>query len=78
MRGGRYQSGPHFSRPRAGLSYRGSPKRIRRIKWQDHTPPSFAALMLAGLALVLALIAWLITHPEAGHHHSGQVNVDSR
>jgi hypothetical protein len=37
------------------------------------------ALMLAGLAMVLALVAWLMTHPEAGHHHhSEQVNVGAR
>jgi hypothetical protein len=36
------------------------------------------ALMVAGLALVIALISWLMTHPEAGRHHAGQVNVGSR
>jgi hypothetical protein len=28
------------------------------------------ALMLAGLAMALALIAWLMTHPEGGEHHA--------
>jgi hypothetical protein len=36
------------------------------------------ALILAGLVMVLALMAWLMTHPEAGDHHSGQVNVGAR
>jgi hypothetical protein len=26
------------------------------------------ALPIAGLAIVLAVIFWLMTHPEAGHH----------
>jgi hypothetical protein len=29
----------------------------------------------AGLVMMLALISWLMTHPEAGHHHSAQVVV---
>ena len=51
-----YQSGPDFSRPRAGRTYRGSAKRIRRIKWQEHTPASFVALLVAGLVMVLAYL----------------------
>jgi hypothetical protein len=34
--------------------------------------------MAAGLAIVVLLISWLVTHPEPGHHHAGQVISDSR
>jgi hypothetical protein len=67
----RFHGGPHFSRPGVSRTYRGSPKRIRRIKWRDHTPPSFVAWTMAGLVVLLAVIYWLMTHPEAGHHHGG-------
>jgi hypothetical protein len=68
-----YPSGPHFSGTRAGRTYRGSSKRVRRIKWQDHTPPSFVVFMMARLAIVVLLISWLVMHLEAGNHHAGQV-----
>jgi H+/Cl- antiporter ClcA len=58
--------------------YRGSSKRVRRIKWQDHTPPSFVAFMAAGLAIMVLLISWLMTHPETAHHHAEQVMGASR
>jgi hypothetical protein len=35
-------------------------------------------LMVAGLAMVLALISWLVTHPEAAHHHPGSPVIGSR
>jgi hypothetical protein len=34
--------------------------------------------MLVGVALVLVLISRVVTHPEAGHHHSRQAIVGSR
>jgi len=55
----------HFGRPGVGRAYRGSPKRIRRIRWQEHTPREFVVLIVVGVAIVVALISWLVTHPEA-------------
>jgi hypothetical protein len=34
--------------------------------------------MMAGLAMVLALISWLMTHSDAHHHHAGQAIDGSR
>ena len=48
-----------------GRAYRGSPKRIRRIRWQEHTPRELVVLIVVGVAIVVALISWLVTHPEA-------------
>ena len=71
-------AGPHFARAGAGRVYRGSAKRIRRIKWRDHTPREFVVLVILGVAMVLVLISWLIMHPDTGHHHPVPVNRDSR
>jgi len=82
MPGSRHQTsrgGPHLSRPGVGRTYRVSAKRIRRTRWQDHTPREFVALIVIGTAIVLALIAWFITHPESGHHHDvGHATVGKR
>jgi len=48
---------------------RGSPKRIRRIRWREHTPPSFVALVVFSIAVVVAVIWWLMAHPEWVEHH---------
>jgi hypothetical protein len=81
MAGGR-RSGSHCSahlgRTGAGRIYRGSAKRIRRIKWREHTPLGFAAFMFVLVAIMIGVIIWLTTHPEDGHHHDGQVTVYSR
>jgi hypothetical protein len=34
--------------------------------------------MAAGVAIIVLLISWLVTHPEAGHHHVGSAIVGSR
>jgi hypothetical protein len=34
--------------------------------------------MAAGLAMVVLLISWLVTHPEAGHHREEPLVIGSR
>src|SRR4051812_27358752 len=79
MAGGR-RSGAHCSshlgRAGGGRIYRGSAKRIGRIKWREHTPRGFAAFVFALVAIMVGVITWLTTHSEDGHHHDGQVTVD--
>jgi len=53
-------SGPHLTRTRVGRLNRGSSKRIQRIKCGDNTPPVFVAQMLLTIAIVVAVIAWLM------------------
>jgi hypothetical protein len=63
MGGGRASSsrgGPQLNRTRVRQSYRGSYKRIQRIKWREHTPPFVVALMAVLSAIVLAVVAWLM------------------
>jgi hypothetical protein len=71
-------NGPHLGRAGVGRIYRGSAKRIGRIRWREHTPWELVALMVVVIAIVVALVSWLVTHPEAGHHHHGEPTVDSR
>ena len=71
-------AGPHFARTGAVRVHRGSAKRIRRIKWRDHTPREFVVLVIRGVAMILVLISWLIAHPDRGHHHPAAVNINSR
>jgi hypothetical protein len=81
MAGGRQNwsgNGRHLNRAGVGRVYRGSSKRIRRIRWQEHTPREFLVLIVIETLLLVALISWLTTHPETGLHNGGQVTVDSR
>jgi hypothetical protein len=55
------RNGSHLSRPGAGRTYRGSSKRIRRIKWQDHTPPEFVTFVVVAFIIMMVLISRLMT-----------------
>jgi hypothetical protein len=57
---------PQTAKTGATKVYRGSSKRVRRIKWRDNTPARvriFVALLIVALA---AMMSWLIRHPP--HH----------
>lgn len=62
--------------PRAGTSgapkmYRGSQKRVDRIKWRRHTPLGFWIFALVVALLLIAGAAWLMRHPpQRSHHHA--------
>jgi hypothetical protein len=57
------RSGPHLSRPGAAKVYRGSRKRLRGIKWHEHTPVAFWIFV----ALVIMMLFLLI--PMASFWH---------
>jgi hypothetical protein len=60
------KNGSHGPRFGAGKLYRGSPKRLRQIRWRDHTPLD-VWILLAFIALFFLFgIPWLIQHPP--HH----------
>jgi len=72
MAGGRQHlshSGLHLLGPGAGKTYRGSRKRLRRIKWHEYTPVEFWIYLVLLLVALLIVIPWLIKHPPSGHHH---------
>jgi hypothetical protein len=58
----------HFGRPGHGRVYRGSRKRLRRIKWYEHTSIEFWIFVLLLLLMVFVAIPWLIRHPPVHHH----------
>jgi hypothetical protein len=59
-------SGPHAARPGGGKIYRGSRKRLKRIKWRENTPIEFWVLVALLLVALFVIIPWMIRHP---HHH---------
>lgn len=63
------RSRPHLGRPGAGKTYRGSRKRLRRIKWYEHTPVEFWIYLVLLLLVLLIMIFSLIKHPPPEHHH---------
>jgi type II secretory pathway component PulM len=60
--------GRHASQDRPGKNYRGSKKRVDRIKWRDNTPRGFWILIVLTLFLLFAGISWLVTHPPDDHY----------
>jgi hypothetical protein len=61
-------SGPQSIRSGAQRVYRGSRTRIRRIRLRDHTPPGVLVLGIVLLVVVIAMIVWMVQHPEMHHH----------
>jgi hypothetical protein len=65
---------PHINGTRPGKVYRGSRKRIQRIKWRENTSVEFWILVILLLFMLLVAIPWLIKHPIE-HHHEQSGNV---
>jgi hypothetical protein len=59
-------SGTHATRPWAGKIYRGSPRRLRRIRFRENTPPGLIILALVLLAAFI-LSVWLDLQHHAMH-----------
>jgi uncharacterized iron-regulated membrane protein len=60
-----YTDGPHT---RSTRTYRGSRKRLRRLKWYKHSSIEFWLFLVIVLFLLFVGVPWMINHPEAGHH----------
>jgi hypothetical protein len=61
-------SGPPSSRSGAQKVYRGSRTRIRRIRLRENTPPSVLVLGMVLLIVVIAMVVWMVQHPDMHHH----------
>jgi hypothetical protein len=61
-------SGPQSIRSGAQKVHRGSRTRIRRIRLRDHTPAGVLVLGIVLLVVVIAMIVWMVQHPEMHHH----------
>jgi hypothetical protein len=64
-----YVHGPHTYGPGSTRIYRGSRKRVQRLKWYKHSSIHFWLFVAFVLFLLFVGVPWMINHPEAGHHH---------
>jgi hypothetical protein len=48
--------------------YRGSRKRLRRMRWRQNMPVEFWILVAVLLAALFIIVPWIIRHPSAHHH----------
>jgi hypothetical protein len=58
-----FPHGPHRSRPGPAFAWRGSRKRLRRIRFRENTSPEFWVAVAVLLFLLLIVLPWLVTHP---------------
>jgi hypothetical protein len=63
-------AGGRTRRPGAVRVYRGSRKRLRQIKWQDHTPLELCVFTGVVLVILVTAFVWLTRH-----HHTGAFDV---
>ena len=52
----------------AGKVYRGSRKRVRRIKWWENSPLEFWIFVVLILFMLFVGVPWLIKHPPTDYH----------
>jgi hypothetical protein len=57
--------GPRCGRSGGLKGYRGSQKRLDRIKWHQHTPLNFRIFVLVVVLTLIALATWLLRHPPS-------------
>jgi hypothetical protein len=68
MPAARHNGHPSGAHAGAGKAYRGSRKRVRRIKWRDNTSVEFWILVVLMLFMMFVGVPWLFKHPPADHH----------
>jgi hypothetical protein len=61
-------SGPQSIRSGAQKVYRGSRTRVGRIRLRDNTPAGVLVLGIVLLVVVIAMIVWMVEHPDMHHH----------
>jgi hypothetical protein len=70
MLGHQYGSGNGLpASARAAKVYRGSRKRVRRIKWRGNTSVELWIVVVLMLFVLCVGIPWLIKHPPVEHSH---------
>jgi hypothetical protein len=60
-------SGPQAAGPRPGRAYRGSRKRVRRIRFRDNWAVELWILVAVILFVLFVLVPWLVQHPPVDH-----------
>jgi hypothetical protein len=64
--------GPHTYRPHSELVFRGSRKRVGRIKWRGNSSPELWLFLILILVLLVVVIPWMMSHSAEWHHHDAQ------
>lgn len=54
---------------RALAGYRGSRKRLRRIRMRGNSTPAVWGLLLVALLIVFVVIPWVVRHPPPHQDH---------
>ena len=62
-------TGPHSSGPGSGKVYRGSRKRLNRIKWQENTSLELWIFVVVVLFILFVAVPWIIEHPPSDQDH---------
>ncbi len=58
--------GPHRARSHGVGVYRGSRKRLRQLKWYEHTSIEFWVVVVLLCALFFGLLPWMLQHSSHG------------
>ena len=61
-------TGPQTIRPGAGRVYRGTRKRLQRIRLRENTPVGLLIFVAALLLFMMVTLVLLIQHPPPHHH----------
>jgi hypothetical protein len=62
-------SGPHSAGSHPGRVYRGSPKRVRRIRFRGNWAIEVWVLVAVILFTLFVVVPWLVRHPSSDHPH---------
>lgn len=62
-------SGPQAAGARPGRVYRGSRKRVRRIRFRDNWAVELWILVAVILFTLCVVVPWLVRHPPSDHQH---------
>jgi hypothetical protein len=63
------ERGPQASGPRPGKVYRGSRKRVRRIRFRDNWAVELWLLVAVILFVLFVVVPWLVQHPPVDHQY---------
>jgi hypothetical protein len=58
----RQGSGPHIEGNRPGLTFRGSRRRLRQIRFRDNWSRQMSFLIIVIVLTLLLVVPWLIQH----------------
>jgi hypothetical protein len=70
------EGGPHSAKPGSARRFRGSKKRLARIRVRDNFSIGFWCFVALMAFLLFVGIPWMIKHPESFHYHHART-IDS-